>query len=150
MILPSRSITTRFCSLSGDGYGAGASDAKNSRVGAPLRNSSPPKERVVIAPGGGVAWPRPVSGYHFNRKSIFAIRRSSFELVNLSRANLLNKLLHGLTHILLINRPAFAKRRKRASPPKQLPPVFWAAMVCEGGGQLKPRVGRRKFHSTEC
>ena len=40
----------------------------------PLRNSSPPKERVVIAPGSGVAWPRPLCCYHFNRNSIIAIR----------------------------------------------------------------------------
>ena len=73
----------------------------------------------------------------------------SLSLVDLSRTNLPNKLLRGLTNILLINRPALAEHTcscdfqehvrlrseepkpapalyagKRAYPPKQLPPLF--------------------------
>jgi hypothetical protein len=33
----------------------------------PLRNSSPPKKWVMIAPGGGAAWPLPLSSYYFNK-----------------------------------------------------------------------------------
>jgi len=42
----------------------------------PLRNSSPPKKRVVIAPGGGAAWPRPIGRYYLNNKSKTAIKGS--------------------------------------------------------------------------
>jgi len=43
----------------------------------PLRNSSLPKKRVVIAPGA--AWPLPLNSYHFSRNSTIEFRHFRFE-----------------------------------------------------------------------
>ena len=57
------------------GCEAGASDAKNSRVGAPLRNSSLPQKGGRSLRRQWGAWPRPLCSYHFSRKMETEINR---------------------------------------------------------------------------
>jgi hypothetical protein len=100
----------------------------------PLRNSSPLKKRVVIAPGVNRTLGRVryidiiLTGNPKSQLSVF-----SLSLVDLSRTNLFNKILHGLTNFLLINWPTLAECTGSR--------VVWEPVQLRSGGRSAcPRV----------